>query len=434
MLRPLLTAAAVALFAAGPAVAQIGQLLDPSLASANWNTSTAVWGPSGEPIPNTGPYTNAWINGGTAAFQSGSAQTVTVNGAVTARSIQFGGANVTVNGSSAVTITGGSGFGPYIWTQSNNISVNVSAPIAGSNGALIYRPNNAGTVSTLTLGGANTYTGTTTFSNAFNGTLTVKAGVATSGSTGALGASTNALDMQTTAITLDLNGFNVGVGGLTGVGTVTNSGSAATFTAGNDNSVTTFAGRLTGTLGLTKSGTGTLTLTGTANDYTGATTVSQGRLTLGASDVLASGTALALAGGTLDVGNGPTATTNTTTGALTLTADSTIDFGSPTATTILAFGNSTGATWTAGRTLTITGWNGSAAGGGTSRLRVATATGLGVSQLAQITFAGFPGTTAGIVQNGAFFEIVPVPEPAAVLGLAAAGLGLARVARRRRPA
>ncbi|HQA39075.1 MAG TPA: autotransporter-associated beta strand repeat-containing protein, partial [Kiritimatiellia bacterium] len=58
--------------------------------------------------------------------------------------------------------------------------------------------------------------------------------------------------------------------------------------------------------GLTKSGTGTLTVSG-ANTYTGATTVAAGTLKLGAAQALPDSTPVALAGGTLDL-NGATVT------------------------------------------------------------------------------------------------------------------------------
>ncbi|WP_155487144.1 autotransporter-associated beta strand repeat-containing protein, partial [Vibrio harveyi] len=78
---------------------------------------------------------------------------------------------------------------------------------------------------------------------------------------------------------LDLNGFNQTIGSLTGAGSVTLG--AATLTAGGDNSSTPFSGTITGTGGLTKTGTGTLTLSG-ANGYFGATLVDAGTLRAGA--------------------------------------------------------------------------------------------------------------------------------------------------------
>jgi autotransporter-associated beta strand protein len=54
---------------------------------------------------------------------------------------------------------------------------------------------------------------------------------------------------------------------------------AATLTTGSDNTSTTFSGTISGAGGLTKTGAGTLVLTGN-NPYSGATTVNGGRLTV----------------------------------------------------------------------------------------------------------------------------------------------------------
>jgi autotransporter-associated beta strand protein len=81
--------------------------------------------------------------------------------------------------------------------------------------------------------------------------------------------------------TLDLNGFSNTIGSLSGTGTVVNNGSGiARLTVGNDNTDTTFRGVIadgTSALALTKSGTGTLTLTN-VNTYHGQTIVDAGNL------------------------------------------------------------------------------------------------------------------------------------------------------------
>jgi len=65
----------------------------------------------------------------------------------------------------------------------------------------------------------------------------------------------------------------------------TSSGAAARLDIGSGNTSTTYAGRLGGTLGLTKSGTGTLTLSG-ASTYTGTTQANAGSLAVGATGTL----------------------------------------------------------------------------------------------------------------------------------------------------
>ena len=226
-----------------------------------------------------------------------------------------------------------------------------------------------------------------------------------------------------------------------------------------------------GTGAVVNSGTGTLTLSGTAT-HTGATSVTGGgklvvdsagtttpRLTAssgitvaGAASVLqlanSSGTAsldrignavpLTLAGGTLNTAglsehggtaSGPGVTAGL--GALSLSASSIIDLGS--GASILAFANSSAATWAAGTTLSIYNWSGfTTPGGGIDEVFFGTsAAGLTSGQVAQIRFysdAGttlIGGTTNMILSDG---EVVPVPEPATWLAgfLAIAALGYAK--------
>src|SRR5262249_10523916 len=125
-------------------------------------------------------------------------------------------------------------------------------------------------------------TGTTilTGSNTYTGGTTISAGTLQAGSATALSQNSE----FTVNSILDLHGFSTTIGSLSGTGIVTNNGAtAATLTAGNDNANTTFSGVLqngTSALQFTKSGTGTLTLTGN-NTYTDGTTINAGALQLG---------------------------------------------------------------------------------------------------------------------------------------------------------
>ncbi|MDQ0396421.1 autotransporter domain-containing protein [Labrys monachus] len=151
---------------------------------------------------------------------------------------------------------------------------------------------------TLVLSGADTYAGATTVSAG-----TLKGGAANAFS--AASATTVA-----SGATLDLGGYSQAIGSLAGAGTVTNSGgAAAALTAGGDDSSTTFSGVIedgTSATALTKTGTGTLTLSG-ASTFTGATTVSGGALEIdGSSDsatTVKSGASLQ-GGGTIKAGVG----------------------------------------------------------------------------------------------------------------------------------
>ena len=97
-------------------------------------------------------------------------------------------------------------------------------------------------------------------------------------------------------------------------------------------------------------------------------------------------------------------------GQLTLLGDATLQMGTAGgAAAVLNLANSSGSAWTAGKTLSITDWNGSAAGGGPDRVIVGTgATGLTAGQLAQIKWISPNGggdvVGAKILTTG---EIVP---------------------------
>ena len=86
--------------------------------------------------------------------------------------------------------------------------------------------------------------------------------------------------------TLDLNGHNLTISGLAGSGFVENNGgSNSILTVNTGSSSYTYAGIIQNgsgaqTIGLTKTGTGTLRLTG-ANTYTGVTTINAGTLQVG---------------------------------------------------------------------------------------------------------------------------------------------------------
>src|SRR5262249_1026676 len=125
----------------------------------------------------------------------------------------------------------------------------------------------------ITSSGAFTYPGAT---NINDGTLADGSALALS-NTAVVIANLSTASLNVTASST--------IGSLAGGGaagrTVTVAGN--TLSVGNDNTPTTFSGTITGTTGgLTKVGTGTLTLANT-DSYSGATTISTGTLKLGGS-------------------------------------------------------------------------------------------------------------------------------------------------------
>lgn len=238
---------------------------------------------------------------------------------------------------------------------------------------------------TVTLSGTNTYTGLTTVTE---GTLRLGNG-GTSGS--------------------------VGTGGVT-------VGAAGTL-AFNRSDAVTIGYAIGGSGQVRQIGSGTTTLTGT-NTYTGGTTILAGALRLGASNVLADTGKVTLSGGTLSTG--ATSGFSETVGQLAVTGSgSKISLG--TGAHSLTFSGLDAAGFTG---LTIDGWTGGAGSTGTGgRLFFTDISGFTAGILSNITFTGY-GAGATII-NGS--ELVPVPEPATVLGLSALALaGAAGVRRVRR--
>ncbi|MEI6052466.1 MAG: hypothetical protein WCQ44_07180 [Opitutaceae bacterium] len=138
-----------------------------------------------------------------------------------------------------------------------------------------------------------------------------------------------------------------------------------------------------------------------ANTYSDSTKINTGKtLILGASGTIPDGSPLALSG---TLKTGATVGFSENIGTLVVTDNATIALASGVHT--LAFANSAAAVWTAGKTITITGWTGSILQSGTSgKIMVGTdANGLTPSQLAQVNFSGF-GNGAVLLSNG---ELVP---------------------------
>lgn len=121
--------------------------------------------------------------------------------------------------------------------------------------------------------------------NTYSGITTVNGGVLAGGA--ANGFSASSAHVIGASGTLAINGLAQTIGSLAGVaGAIVTNGAASgnvVLTAGGNNSSTTYAGTLVNggvaTFGLTKVGTGTLTLSGT-NTHTGNTTINAGTLAI----------------------------------------------------------------------------------------------------------------------------------------------------------
>ena len=283
-------------------------------------------------------------------------------------------------------------------TASGNFNVNVSTSVRPTSIIVNNSANN------YTFSGSGKISGTTSLAKSGSGTLTLTTagndytgGTTVNGGTLALSAS-GALPtggaLTVNSGTVDLGGNNASVGAFSGSSaTITTNGAPATFTA-TSGSAATFNGSLQngtggGVLAFVKSGTGTLTLTGSSN-YSGGTTVN---------------------GGTLQLGNGSTSNGSV---AGNIANSASVAFANPATQTYSGAISGTGSVVKSGAgTLTLTG-NNSYSGGttisaGTLQLGDGTSSnGLIAGNIVNngsLTFAGpaTSGTFAGVISGSGSF-------------------------------
>jgi len=221
---------------------------------------------------------------------------------------------------------------------------------------------------------------------------------------GSLGSGRLSLGSQTQAI-YSASTLGVGAGNIYRLG-----GAKGELTiSGHDNV-------LTGSASLEIGGAGNFSggkvILSNANNYTGKTTINAGTLQLGASGVIPDDSQIILNGGSLATGG-----FSETVGALQLTANSSLDFGS--GTSFLAFGDSRLLEWTG--TLTLSNFT-----IGVDTLKFGSnASALTADQLARLVPLSQQHYTASLTSDGTvLFVAVPEPEPLALALVGAAAIGL----------
>lgn len=368
----------------GAKTLQFGQTVVPS--PGNIVVSGAIGGGGGTIAvtkTGTGTLTLSGNNSFTGALTiaAGTVVVPTVNNASTAGPLGNSATAVSIASTANATLeyTGGTsssskdfslgGFTSTFQIDSAAAELTLSAAMDGAGGLL--KKTGPGT---LTLTGANTYTEETWVNT---GTLKV------SGS-GKLGSTAAFLQVDAGA-TLDLNGTSQSVNGINGYGTIVNNGGGAvTLTSTPTTANNYFYGVIadnnnatTGTVGLTKAGTGYLVLTG-ANTYSGPTLVTANDLAIAGNGTLgntvggttvSSGATLRLAvtscaenitisGVGYQAGEGALEGYDTTyTGLLALGAAATVCTFAPSDTTFAI--TNPGTILGASRTLTLSGFSGS---------------------------------------------------------------------------
>jgi autotransporter-associated beta strand protein len=303
------------------------------------------------------------------------------------------GNNVTLNGSSTLTLTGNNYLGSITFNNNGGTGTPTVTPtgVLTLTGSITSSSNTVATgattdiatigAGTLDLGGASNFlmtvnpvdpfnTGTANVAplqagliinaliqdggilkqgggilllanagNSYTGATTITTGTVKLGAAGAVPVSSSLVVGPNG--TFDLGGFSDSVGSLAGAtpttgGFVTNTGAAATLTIGADNTSQTFAGIITAAtpsnLALTKVGSGTQTLTN-SELYAGATTINGGAIALGNAVNLASSPVTVNNTGTLAIKATASGTSNTLS-SLTLNGGSTLTMADGLTTTL----------------------------------------------------------------------------------------------------
>lgn len=271
------------------------------LSAANSYTGTTTINGGTLQLGNGGTSGNlgagAVTNNGTLAFNRSDNMTVANDISGAGALLQSGTGKTVLTGNNSyqgtTTINGGT-----LQAGNGGTSGNLGAGAVTNSGSLVFNRSDALTVGNDISGtGSLTHVGTgittLTGSNSYTGGTYVQAGTLKIGALSSLVQGT--LYQVSSGATLDLNGYALQTGGISGTGNVAlgSQGLTVNTAAG---SISEFDGKMDGTGSLTKSGAGTLSLN-TANSFSGGVNHKGGNINLGNEKGLGSGT-LAMDDGT----------------------------------------------------------------------------------------------------------------------------------------
>ena len=262
-------------------------------------TGTTQVGTGNDGTLSLGTGTNNGLAGGTITFQNGYIQSSDSNARTISNSIAVAtsASNIKTAGTGDLAFTGTANTalnGATLFYILTPINVSFAQSFINGTGTGLKKAQ----VGTLILTGASTYTGTTEING---GTLSVGSIGTTASTSSNIGAGSSTLLFSGGTL------LYTGASAVSDRAFTINAGSTATINTTNDLTLAGAAASSTGGA-LTKTGNGTLTLTG-ASAYTGATTVSAGVLKLGNANGLgfggvqttSTGTSTVSAGATLDL-------------------------------------------------------------------------------------------------------------------------------------
>ncbi|MEI6715403.1 MAG: autotransporter-associated beta strand repeat-containing protein, partial [Verrucomicrobiota bacterium] len=322
----------------GAATATAGMgvtLTGATLSSGTGYTSAPTVSVTGGGSPNQAAVITATASGGTLSFtvtKAGagytSIPTVTISGgggsggtlslgylAISAVKVTSASSGYTAD--STWDASGGGGSGASITANRATVTLTGNTSIGGA-GNMAIAPDISGAF-TLTKVGAGTVT--LSGSNSFTGALSVQAGtlaigtINDSGTNGVLGNSSNAVSLGNTGGVVGTLEYTGTSANSTKTFSLATSGTGA-FQVDSSSVVLTISGIISGSGKLNKTGAGLLLLTG-VNTYSGSTTISAGRLTIGADSGLGAapgsattGSLVLINGGTLGTSAGFTLNSN----------------------------------------------------------------------------------------------------------------------------
>jgi hypothetical protein len=377
----------------------------------------------GTPDCSGGNATGTGTGGAGGAFSfTATSTTVSVQRSITSN----GGNGGTANGSPGH----GGAAGSVTYTAATSIDMNVALNAVGGSGAGNGNGGVGGTITFTATAGSIVITNNITANGGSSGASTTDQ---SGGNGGAILLSAGSTYSNTVAVASSggtcrgtgySNGGNISITGTTGInisnsmttsaGTGGAAGTGGTFTINDGNTTVTSGGANDGQTAaawtggaFVKTGAGNFSLGRTANSWAGATTITAGKLTLGAAGVIPNASNLYFNGGRLVMG-----AYSETVDSIMVNAYSVLDL--PSGNYTLTATASNGVTWTTGMKLGILNWgavgdnyNGTLAGGSDPKFFIGGSAGLDATHLAAIYFTRPSNSNKHLATQLASGEIVP---------------------------